>query len=363
MTFFNICEGFDVYLHQVANVKWNDMFSGIFSMKNGVRQGAVLSAIFYCIYMNDLFKHLRKSRFGCWINGDFFGILGYSDDNLLLAPSIHALQEMVNICEKYAISHGLKFSTDPNPSKCKTKCLAFLKKKRELPNIKLGGNDLPWVSSGNHLGNTLDNKIDGMLHDIVVKRGRYIARNNELIQEFQFCHPDTKFQLNEIYNSSFYGSPLWDLFSRECEMLENSWNTSFRIMFNLSFRTHRFFVQAVSIKLHVKKVLLKRFLGFLSQIQKSRKKLPAKLLKQIEHDTGSTTGSNLRKILLLVGKHTIEEISIKDLDRYEYCPVQPGDEWKVNMVRELIEVRENNLNVEHFTAEELEEVLEHLCTS
>ena len=108
---------------------------------------------------------------------------------------------------------------------------------------------------------------------------------------------------------------------------------------------------------------MKRFLGFLSQIQKSRKKLPAKLLKQIEHDTGSTTGSNLRKILLLVGKHTIEEISIKDLDRYEYCPVQPGDEWKVDMVRELIEVRENNLNVEHFTAEELEEVLEHLCTS
>ena len=146
-------------------------------------------------------------------------------------------------------------------------------------------------------------------------------------------------------------------------MLENSWNTTFRIMFNLSFGTHRFFVQAVSRKLHVKKVLLKRFLGFLSQIQKSRKKLPAKLLKQIEHDTGSTTGSNLRKILLLVGKHTIEEISIKDQDRYEYCPIQPGDEWKVNMVRELIEVRENNLNVEHFTAEELEEVLEHICTS
>ena len=56
-------------------------------------------------------------------------------------------------------------------------------------------------------------------------------------------------------------------------------------------------------------------------------------------------------------------MSIKDLNRYEYCPVQPGDEWKVDMVRELIEVRENNLNVEHFTAEELEEVLEHLCTS
>ena len=352
-----------IYINQVANVRWNGMFSDIFSMKNGVRQGAVLSAILYCIYMNDLFKNLRKSRIGCWINGDFFGILGYSDDNLLLAPSLHALQEMVTICESYAASHCLKFSTDPIPTKCKTKCLAFLKKKRELPNIKLCGNDLPWVSSGNHLGNILDNKIDGMLHDILVKRGRYVARNNELNQEFHYCHPHTKFQLNEIYNSSFYGSPLWDLFSRESEMLENSWNTSFRIMFNLSYRTHRFFVESISRKLHVKKVLLKRFLGFLSQIQKSTKKLPAKLLQQIQHDTGSTTGSNLRNIMLLLGKHKIEEVSIRDLNSFEYCPVQSDNKWKVDMVKELIEVRENNLHVENFSAEEFEEILEHLCTS
>ena len=56
------------YINQVANVRWNGMFSDIFSMKNGVRQGAVLSALLYCIYMNDLFKKLRKNRIGCWIN-------------------------------------------------------------------------------------------------------------------------------------------------------------------------------------------------------------------------------------------------------------------------------------------------------
>ena len=33
-----------IYINQVANVRWNGMFSDIFSMKNGVRQGAVLSA-------------------------------------------------------------------------------------------------------------------------------------------------------------------------------------------------------------------------------------------------------------------------------------------------------------------------------
>ena len=40
-----------IYIHQFANVRWNGSFSGTFWMTNGVRQGAILSAIFYCIYM------------------------------------------------------------------------------------------------------------------------------------------------------------------------------------------------------------------------------------------------------------------------------------------------------------------------
>ena len=67
--------------------------------------------------------------------------------------------------------------------------------------------------------------------------------------------------------------------------------------------------------------------------------------------------------MLLLGKHKIEEVSIRDLNSFEYCPVQSDNKWKVDMVKELIEVRENNLHVENFSAEELEEILEHLCTS
>ena len=182
-----------IYVNQMANVRWVGKYSDVLTMRNGVRQGTILSAIFYCIYMNNLFNILRKSRLGCWINGDFFGIIGYSDDNLLLAPSLHALQEMVLICESYAKDHGLKFSTDPDPKKCKTKCIAFLKRPRDLPNIKLCENNLPWVSSGKHLGNVLENKIDGMKQDLKVKRAQYIARNNSLHQEFSFCHPHVRF--------------------------------------------------------------------------------------------------------------------------------------------------------------------------
>ena len=59
-----------------------------------------------------------------------------------------------------------------------------MKKKRDLPNMQLCGIDLPWVNSGKHLGNNLENKMDGMKHDISVKRAQYITKNNDLAQEF-----------------------------------------------------------------------------------------------------------------------------------------------------------------------------------
>ena len=31
----------------------------------------------------------------------------------------------------------------------------------------------------------------------------YIGKNNELLQEFSFAHPRTKFQINKIFNSHF----------------------------------------------------------------------------------------------------------------------------------------------------------------
>ena len=91
-----------MYVNQSVNIRWNNNFSEKFSLSNGVKQGMVLSALFYCIYMSGLFEKLKERRTGCWVNTDYLGILGYSDDNLLLSPSIEGLQDMLNTCEEYA---------------------------------------------------------------------------------------------------------------------------------------------------------------------------------------------------------------------------------------------------------------------
>ena len=54
-----------MYVLQSAKVRWNGNTSKEFTMRNGVKQGAVLSAILYCVYMNGLFEYMRENRTGC----------------------------------------------------------------------------------------------------------------------------------------------------------------------------------------------------------------------------------------------------------------------------------------------------------
>ena len=112
------------YENQVANVRWNNEHSRYFKIRNGVKQGAILSAVLYCVYTNGLFSKLRRLKIGCYMDNTYVGVLGYADDLFLLSPSIDGLQEMLKVCEEYARSHNLKFSTHVNPQKSKTKCSA-----------------------------------------------------------------------------------------------------------------------------------------------------------------------------------------------------------------------------------------------
>ena len=46
-----------------------------------------------------MIEKIRASEFGCVINWAKVGILVYADDILLLAPSVHSLQNLLRICE------------------------------------------------------------------------------------------------------------------------------------------------------------------------------------------------------------------------------------------------------------------------
>ena len=103
-----------------------------------------------------MLETLRNSGYGCSIGTHFFGAVAYADDVLIMATSVQGLQEMVNLCELHAKENNLIFSTDIDPKKSKTMCLAFnCEDKVALAPVKLNGDDVPWVSKAKHLGNWL----------------------------------------------------------------------------------------------------------------------------------------------------------------------------------------------------------------
>ena len=350
------------YENQVANVRWNNEHSRYFQIKNGVKQGAILSAVLYCVYTNELFAKLRRLKIGCYVDNIYVGVLGYADDLLLLSPSLDGLQEMLKVCEEYANSHNLKFSTNPNPQKSKTKCMAFLQKDRELRGLILCNNKLPWVKTGKHLGMRIDNTNNIFSRDIMEKRARYIQGNNQLMQEFSFADHLTKLFVNKVYNGHHYGMVLWDLYGKEANMAYNTWSVSIRRMLRLDRKTHRHLIEPLSGMEHLKKTVFKAFMSFTRKLEASPKSAVREVYAVVKNDCRSVTGANLRNInreCVADPSRPFAEVSVQ---KKQFFPIPPDAEWKISLIQELIDMRDDEED-STWSKEEVNDTLEYLCTS
>ena len=151
--------------------------SNCFKISNGTRQRAVAGPCFWNIYIDPLFSRLRKGGCGYNIAGVWCGVVGYADDLILLAPCRQAAQEMLQICEEFAKEYNISFSTDIDPVKSKSKAIYKVgqgnRNMTKPVNLKLCGENLPWVDRAEHLGHALHS--DGtMRQDIKEKRAQFI---------------------------------------------------------------------------------------------------------------------------------------------------------------------------------------------
>ena len=107
--------------------------------------------------------------------------------------------------------------------------------------------------------------------------------------------------------------------------------------------------------------MLERFLSFVKLVRQCPKSILGHFLNDIQRDTRSITGLNLRNILLSADKSNVEDLTLKDVSSLKYFPVREEDTWKINLTRELIKVKETQLEVEGFEKHELEDILYHIC--
>jgi hypothetical protein len=200
------------YSNQQMNVRWKHVTTSNFYMKNGTRQGSVLSPYLFCIYMRSITDSVVHSGLGCHIGGMSVCILLYADDLVILAPSWFAQQKLLNLCNESVASLDMKFNAT------KSVTMIFLPYKitsrvsYSFPNLMLNGCALNIVDSYKYLGHVISPVSDDNL-DIARQMRLLYARTNVLIRKFGKCSQDVKLCLFRAYCIQFYGAGLWETFN------------------------------------------------------------------------------------------------------------------------------------------------------
>jgi hypothetical protein len=144
----SLYDGCESALRLGGQAAWTEFFP----VRQGVRQGCVLSPLLYSLFINPLADALRASGLGATI--DEAGVrrlacLLYADDIVLLANSEEELQQLMARVDVFA--RRWQFSV--NPSKCA--CVRFNVRGGALPTsagLALGEKTVPWVEGYRYLG-------------------------------------------------------------------------------------------------------------------------------------------------------------------------------------------------------------------
>lgn len=215
---------------QTFRVRWSNVLSQSFSVRNGVRQGGILSPYFYNVFVDELSKRLHRSSIGCSIEGFPMNHILYADDSVVLAPSPAALQKLLNICDEYAAANEITFNCT------KTVCMSVLPhtlKDLRVPDLHLKNSKLEWIKTKKYLGVFFtDNGKDKK--DINREKCCTYARGNILIRKFSNCSEGVKLDLFKSYCTQFHASALWCNYSDDdMSKLRVAFNNVFKRLFNI----------------------------------------------------------------------------------------------------------------------------------
>ena len=202
--------------------------------------------------------------------------------------------------------------------------------------------------------------------DLAQKRGILIGKLNSLRQEFHYVEPSVFVRIMNIYATSFYGSSLWDFSSTDCERMFTAWNVAIRITFDVDRTTHRYFVEELSGNLHPKVMICSRFAGLHQSLLQSSKFPVRFLARLVQNDLRTVSGRNLRQVALECGQDLpVQQFPSKNFVKktMKYCPVPSSEAWRISLLHDLLDVRSKSSTLTGFSAADVEDMIQFICTS
>ena len=134
-------------------------------------------------------------------------------------------------------------------------------------------------------------------------------------------------------------------------------------MADLPYATHRYLIEPVSGQQHMSITLIRNFLNFINRIKQSSKPVLRHLYSIVKADVRTTTGSNLRNILLQTSLSSVDDLKPGIVKEINYMKSKDMEMWRVLSIKEAMGIKCGNINpTDGWTREELEDILQLACT-
>ena len=344
------------YLISKSVVKWNNQTSSPFDIKNGVKQGAVLSAPLFALYIDELLQKLNSSRQGCHIGDLCANAFGYADDVIILSPTCKALRYLINICEEYAADHHIKF----NPDKCTLLIFSDPDFCREDVHISIAGTVIKHVDKETHLGHLFQNTGNIIDFDNIIKDIR--IRSNVIANKFKPVSWQGKATLFMSHCSSLYGCHLWNIDDVKLKELYTAWHVGSRRVLGLDGRTRTYLLRHLMKSMSIENIVMHRVASFFLN---GLKHTNDTIKSFFENALTSNYSCMLKNINIIVHKlnmkYTDFLVSNKNEVKIHLKNTENNADWRVESVKELLNIKDRQLDC-ILDNNEVTMMLKYICT-
>jgi hypothetical protein len=358
-----------MYLFHFTKVAWNRTCSNSFRVLNGVRQGAILSPVLFCVYFDTLLISLSKADIGCHIGSFFVGALAYADDLVLLAPSANAMRCMLRICDDYAAQFKVVFNASKSKCLCcpPTGTAKHVPQDARSPSFSIGSQKIEFVDKWPHLGHIITNEcVD--TDDILVKKSSLIGQINRVLYNFRKVNCQTKTRLVKAYCTSFYGAELWDLSQNSIESICTAWRKGIRRIWQLPNTTHSALIPELSDTLPLLDMFYMRMLNFVYRCLRSESALINFMARHgiIHGQMDSIIGRNILNCSFRYDTSLVDIVNLQfqPRDIYSYFRANTDISVLLYPLIELLHCRDGSLSLSSgdFNMADISSMIDSICT-
>ena len=170
------------------------------------------------------------------------------------------------------------------------------------------------------------------------------------MSEFGHMNGFVKCRLFMRYCCSYYGAPLWSLYSAGFDALCVAWRKALRCIWNVPCNTHCDIIAALSNNVPLDVNIKSRFLKFAAKCNSHINSVVREVFNVAKNNPMSTFCRNVRNTS-----------SVNEMYS-DWNKRQNGIIGEVKVIQELIDVREGMKQINNMNIEEITFIIERLCT-